>query len=147
VRTFEHGEANTLMSRTDPEVSRDERYNGVLAFNPDDDSVRSLATLADGPLAWGGPYGRKVLFYSSPLLTSATVAAAAQTRLRGLQGRTRKITAEIAPDPSIEPGDHVRITWPTSYGSRTSTSELALVRRVEHPIGIGTSSLELRGVG
>jgi hypothetical protein len=149
VREFVHGQRNTMLSRTEPELTRDERYNAVVAFNPHDDTVRALARIEDpaSPVRWGGPFGRKVLFYSSPLLTAATVQAAAATRLDGLRGRIRKIDADIGPDPSLEPGDHVRIVWPPSHRGAAAVQEVAQVRRVEHPIGPGAARLELRGTG
>jgi uncharacterized protein DUF5047 len=149
VREFIHGDRGVMLSGTAPEFSREERYNGVVAWNPDDPTVRALATISDplNPVRWGGPFGRKVLYYSSPLLTSGTVLQAAQTRLDGLQGRIRKIDASVLPDQSIEPGDHVRIVWPPNYGTFESMDELAMVRKVVHPLGPGATTLELRGTG
>lgn len=148
VRKFIYGASNTMLSTTDAEVTREERFNGVFAYHTEDPDVYHLATLDTGPLAWGGPFGRKVLYYASPLLTADTVADAATTRLEGLKGRSRKITAAIAPDPSLQPGDHVQIQWPPSYRDRRAPGlvELAQIRKVVHPIGPGQTQLEMRGV-
>jgi hypothetical protein len=148
-RTFIHGEANTLLSRNEPELTREERYNAVVAFNPDDNGVRAVATVDDpaSPVAWGGPFGRKPLFFSSPLLTAATVQQAAATRLDGLRGRVRKVEADIGPDPALEPGDHVLIRWPATHRTRGQVEEVAQIRRVEHPIGPGVTKMQLRGTG
>ena len=149
VRVLEHGDQGVVLSGSAPELSREERYNAVLATNPDDESVRSLATVTDAadPVRWGGPFGRKVLYYSSPLLTAATVAQAAQTRLNGLKGRTRKIDAAILPDPALEPGDHVQVQWPPMYGTKSKVQEMAVIRKTVHPLGPGSTALELRGTG
>lgn len=147
VRSYVYGEDNTMLDRSEPELTREERYNAVVSFNPEDDTVRALATVDDpaSPVRWGGPFGNKVLFHSSPLLTAATVAQDAATRLANLKGRVRQITAEIAPDYSLEPGDHVLIRWPRNYRAKAQIEEVAMVRRVEHTIGPGTTKLELRG--
>lgn len=148
VRSYVYGEENTMLDRSEPEIARDERYNGVFAFNPNDDAVRFLATVDDpaSPVWWDGPFGRRLLHYSSTTLTADTVQQAARDELARLQGRTRQITAEVAPDPSLEPGDHVLIRWPANVRSRTQVEEVAMIRRVEHPIGPGATKLELRGV-
>lgn len=146
VREFVHGASSTMLSRQDGEVTRDERYNAVVAVNPDDPTVRAVATITDptSPVVWGGPFGRKPLFHSSPLLTAATVQQAAATRLGNLRGRVRRIDAHISPDPALEPGDLVRIVWPPSPG-RPTVTEIAQIRAVEHPIGGGVTKLQLRG--
>lgn len=148
-RTYLHGDGNTLLARHEAELTREERYNAVVASNPDDNAVRAVATVDDpaSPVRWGGPFGRKPLFFSSPLLTAATVQQAASTRLGGLRGRVRKVEADIGPDPALEPGDHVLIRWPTSHRARGPVQELVQVRRVEHPIGPGITKLQLRGTG
>lgn len=148
VREFIAGPGGTLLASSAPELTRDERYNAVVATNPEDDTVRAVALVDDpeSPVRWGGPFGRKVLYLSSPLLSAATVQQAAQTRLDGLRGRVRLIDAETAPDPSVEPGDWVLVRWPEAYRGRR-VEEVVQVRRAEHPIGIGRSRLELRGTG
>lgn len=149
VRSYLHGEGNTLLSRNEPALTREERYNAVVATNPDDDTVRAVAKVDDpaSPVRWGGPFGRKALYFSSPLLTAATVQQAAASRLDNLRGRVRKIEADIGPDPALEPGDHVLIRWPSPHRTSRPVEEIAQVRRVEHPIGPGVTRLQLRGTG
>lgn len=148
VRAYIYGDTNTLLDRSEPELTRDDRYNGVLAINPNDDTVRYLATVDDpgSPVRWDGPFGRRLQRLSNTAFDAGTVEKAARDELARLQGRVRRITAEVAPDPSLEPGDHVLIRWPRNYRARAQVEEVAMVRRVEHPIGPGVSKLELQGV-
>lgn len=149
VRSFIHGEGGALLEGSSPELSREERYNAVVAYNEGNPDVRAVATVDDpaSPVRWGGPFGRKVMFYSNPVLTAGIAAASAQARLDELAGRMRQITAQVPPDPSLEPGDHVLIRWPRHYGAKAQIEELAMIRKVEHPLGLGTTRLELRGTG
>jgi hypothetical protein len=151
LRTFKYGAEGAVLAGSIPELVREARYNGVIAYNPDDQSVRHLATIddPDSPVRWGGPYGRRVAYYASPLLTAETVQQAAQTRLSTINGRMRAVEVSVLPDPSLEPGDHVAIWWPAPYRDPLGVpwQDRLLVRKVEHPLGPGATKLELRGTG
>lgn len=146
VRTVDAGAQGVMLTGSRPDLDRAERYNGVVASNPDDPTVWALATLDEGPERWDGPFGHKVLYFSSPLLTAATVVQAAQTRLTNLGGRSRVIEASMVPDPSIQVGDHVKLVWPARPDTPTTIpTETAIVRKIELPIGLGEAKLECRG--
>jgi hypothetical protein len=140
VRTIDAGEDGVLLTGSQPALERAERFNGVHASNPDDPAIAYTATLASGPARWGGPFGRKVMYFSSPLLAAGTVRQAAETRLATLQGRSRVIGATMLPDPGIEAGDHVLVKWPAD-----GREDLAMVRAVTIPLGPAEQTLDLRG--
>lgn len=141
VWTVDAGAGGVLLpGQARPEVTRD-RWNAVVASNPDDPEVRAVATLDDpsSPVRWDGPYGRRPYFFTSPLLTPATAATAAATRLASLQGSSRRIEARIVPCPALEPGDTVAVVWPG--GMR----ETCRVVSVEIPLAGGPMRLGLLG--
>lgn len=147
VRHYQDGAAGTLLAGSRPDLTREGRYNAVVASNPDDPAVWAVAETTEGPMAVDGPFGRRAMFYASPLLATVEQAQqAAATRLSNLAGRLRTITADILPDPAVQPGDHVTITWPPAPGSGLRPTETAMVTKATHPLGPGRSVLELRSV-
>lgn len=93
-------------------------YNAVVVTGAelaDGTAIRAVATLNDGPGRFGGPYGRKPYFFSSPLITSQSSAqAAANTRLANLvAGQTMKIPVNCAWNPALECGDTVTVVAPS----------------------------------
>lgn len=104
-------------------MSSDKVNNGVLARgeNTSDNvaPVRSLVTDNDtsSPTYWGGPYGRRPAFYSSPTLTTTSACTAAATLLLA-QAKAPNASGDISslPNPALEAGDVLRVTHPD--GSR-----------------------------
>ncbi|MFF9175988.1 DUF5047 domain-containing protein [Streptomyces sp. NPDC014793] len=100
-------------------MASDSVYNGVLARgeNTADNvpPVSFLATDSDAtsPTYWGGPFGRRPMFYSSSTLTTVNACAAA-ANLKLAAARAPNATGDISslPNPAIEPGDVVRVTHP-----------------------------------
>jgi hypothetical protein len=98
-------------------------YNGVLARgeNTADDvpPVSYLATDNDpgSPTYWGGPFGRRPLFYTSSTLTSTAACQAAAT-LKLAEAKAPNSSGDISslPNPALEPGDVLRVVHPD--GSR-----------------------------
>ena len=94
-------------------------FNGVLARgeNTADNvaPVRSLVTDSDtsSPTYWGGPFGRRPRFYSSPTLTTTGACTAAATLLLA-QAKAPNASGDISslPNPALEAGDVLRITHP-----------------------------------
>lgn len=91
--------------------SRADVYNGVVARGEqtgDQAPVQAIAidSMPGSVTRWGGPFGRKPLFYASPMLTTtAQCQAAAQTRLDTiLAGRDRLIDIETVPDVTLLTG-------------------------------------------
>lgn len=133
-----------LLDGAKPLVDRDDRWNGVVALNPDDPQVWALATVDDpaSPIRWGGPFGRRPYFMASPLLTADTAAQAAATRLANLQGSSRKVELRCIPNPALQPGDIVTVTWPNR------STETGMIRRLVLPLaGAGDMTLVLQGGG
>ncbi|MER5584126.1 DUF5047 domain-containing protein [Streptomyces asoensis] len=104
-------------------MSSDQVFNGVLARgeNASDNvpPVRSLVTDNDtsSPTYWGGPFGRRPKFYSSPTLTTTSACTAAATLLLA-QSKAPNASGDISslPNPALEAGDVLRVTHPD--GSR-----------------------------
>lgn len=100
-------------------MSSDNVYNGVLASgeNTADNTppVSYLATDTDpgSPTYWGGPFGRRPMFYSSSTLTTVTACAAA-ANLKLAAARAPNATGNFSslPNPALEPGDVIRVTHP-----------------------------------
>lgn len=93
-------------------------YNCVVATGATEGDklpVRAVATLDEGPSRFGGPLGRIVYYYSSPLITTqADATAAAQTRLANLvRGRTLEVPVTCAWNPALEVGDTVLLVLPS----------------------------------
>jgi hypothetical protein len=115
-----------LIVTTDREIveqstgyTRDQVYNAVVARGEqttDTAPVQAIAYDTDpaSPTRWDGPFGRRPVFYSSPLLTTvAQCQAAALSQLQGLlRGRDRLVTIMAIPNPALEPGDVVTARTP-----------------------------------
>ncbi|CUW31794.1 DUF5047 domain-containing protein [Streptomyces reticuli] len=100
-------------------MSSDGVYNGVLARgeNTADNAppVSYLATDSDpnSPTYWGGPFGRRPLFYSSSTLTTVNAcAAAANLKLAAAKAPNASGDFSSLPNPALEPGDVIRVTHP-----------------------------------
>ena len=97
-------------------MSSDGVYNGVLARgeNTADNAppVSSLATDSDpsSPTYWGGPFGRRPMFYSSSTLTTTTACAAA-ANLKLAAAKAPNATGDFSslPNPALAPGDVIRV--------------------------------------
>ncbi|WP_329215302.1 DUF5047 domain-containing protein [Streptomyces sp. NBC_01485] len=97
--------------------------NGILARgeNTADNvaPVRALVTDDDtsSPTYWGGPFGRRPRFYSSPTLITTGACTAAGTLLLA-QAKAPNASGDISslPNPALEAGDVLRVTHPD--GSR-----------------------------
>ncbi|MFF8100193.1 DUF5047 domain-containing protein [Streptomyces sp. NPDC016640] len=94
-------------------------HNGVLARGENTtEGVAPVSYLAvdtdpDSPTHWGGPFGRRPLFYSSStLITASACQAAAQLKLA--EARAPNASGDISslPNPALEPGDVLRIVHP-----------------------------------
>ncbi|MCX5522580.1 DUF5047 domain-containing protein [Streptomyces bobili] len=104
-------------------MTSDQVYNGVLARGENTAEavapVSYLATDTDtsSPTYWGGPFGRRPMFYSSPTLTTLGACTAAAT-LKLAQAKAPNASGDISslPNPALEPGDVLRIVHPD--GSR-----------------------------
>jgi len=104
-------------------MTSDQVFNGVLARGENTaDGVAPVSYLAtdsdtSSPTYWGGPFGRRPMFYSSPTLTTLGACTSAAT-LKLAQAKAPNASGDISslPNPALEPGDVLRIVHPD--GSR-----------------------------
>lgn len=112
--TLTDGEGGTVVSayRTD---TRDGAYNRVVARGQEttDSGLPAFQHVADmetGPMRVRGPYGVVTRFFSSPLITSRSAAAAsARTMLADAVRPARTVPVILAPDPRWELDDAVEV--------------------------------------
>jgi len=103
-------------------MSLDGVYNGVLARgeNAEAGTVASalvVDTDPGSPTYWSGPFGHRPYFYtSSALTTSGQCTAAATLKLRAMQAPNASADISTLPNPALEPGDVIRVSYPN--GSR-----------------------------
>ncbi|MFJ9740807.1 DUF5047 domain-containing protein [Streptomyces sp. NPDC101166] len=96
-------------------------HNGVLARGENTaDNVAPVSALVtdsdpNSPTYWGGPYGRRPRFYSSPTLITTNACTAAATLLLA-QAKAPNASGDISslPNPALEPGDILRLIHPDS---------------------------------
>ena len=97
-------------------MSSDTVNNGVLVRgeNTADNTppVSYLATDNDpnSPTYWGGPFGRRPMFFSSSTLTTVNAcAAAANLKLAAAKAPNASGDLSSLPNPALEPGDILRV--------------------------------------
>lgn len=107
--------AEGLVEAVDPaEWSDSGIYNQVVVRSHDNEQVSVLAAaqVLDGPLRFGGPFGRRPYFYSSEFITTEEQAqdyADAQLpKVSTLPAQNYSI--QCAPDPRLEVGDVIEFT-------------------------------------
>ncbi|WP_327308007.1 DUF5047 domain-containing protein [Streptomyces sp. NBC_01298] len=91
-------------------------YNCVVATGDASDGsvpvgpVIAQDTVATSPTRVGGPFGRRVRHYSSPLLrTSGQASGAARSLLANSLGLSKGLSFTAVPNPALEPGDVVLV--------------------------------------
>ncbi|MFE9886883.1 DUF5047 domain-containing protein [Streptomyces scopuliridis] len=126
--------------------SRDGMYNVVVASgeNTEDNVAPVSATSMDddptSPTYWAGPFGRVPRFYSSSLLvTPSQCAAAAAKLLRDAVKPAATVSVEAAPNPCLEPGDVIRVTY--GNGDR----ELHQIQSLTLDLGLSSTTMETIG--
>lgn len=100
------------------DTSREGTYNGVVASGESAGQfLPYTATVTDddpaSPTLWGGTFGRKPYFYTSPLITTAQQAIdAATAQLNLVRGLSRQLALSSVPNPALEAGDVIRVLFP-----------------------------------
>jgi hypothetical protein len=108
------GRGGNLLQITDTQ-SREGVYNRFIASGQRSDGTDpaiGIATDTDpaSPTYWGGPFGKKSRFYSSPLLTTnAQAVAAAAAQLERSRGAAASISFHLTPNPALASGDVVSV--------------------------------------
>ncbi|WP_234315013.1 DUF5047 domain-containing protein [Streptomyces sp. NRRL F-5135] len=143
--TVDAGAGGVLIS-ANRAYTRDGIYNVVVASgeNTEDNVVAVSATAQDddptSPTYWAGPFGRVPRFYSSSLLvTSGQCVAAASKLLRDAVKPAATVSIEAAPNPCLEPGDVIRVTY--GNGDR----ELHQIQSFSIDLGLSSTTLETIG--
>jgi hypothetical protein len=126
--------------------SRDGMYNVVVASgeNSEDNAPLVTATAFDtdptSPTYVGGPFGRVPKFYSSATLINTSLAqGAANKLLRDALKPNATVTLTSLPNPCLEPGDVLRVTY--EDGRR----ELQQVQ--SFTISLGLDSITIQTIG
>lgn len=119
-------------------MSLDGVYNGCLTRgeNTEADIAPVSALVVDddptSPTYWGGPFGRRPMFYSSATLTTVNAATgAAILKLRAAKAPNASADITSLPNPALEPGDVVRVAYPDG------TRELHQVQGFSVPLDPG----------
>ncbi|GAA3877728.1 hypothetical protein GCM10022243_48080 [Saccharothrix violaceirubra] len=129
------GRGGILVERTD-DLTRERVYNRVVATGERTDGtppVRAVVSDTDttSPTYYGGDFGKKPYFYTSPLLTSTGMATTAATtilaRARGMQA---SVTLDAIVNPALDAGDVIRVV----DEGRTTTH---IVDKLTVPLGVG----------
>lgn len=115
------GETGVLI-KADLELTRERVFNAVIAVGERSDGTPPVWAKVvdddpDSPTRYGGPFGRKPRFYSSPLLTTTgQCTAAAAALLARVKGYAATVKIQTVPNPALEPGDVIEVRMPD--GSR-----------------------------
>lgn len=119
-------------------MSLDGVYNGVLARGENPETgvapVSDLVVDDDpgSPTYWDGPLGHRPLFYTSATLTTTGQCTAAATlKLRAAKAPNASADISALPNPALEPGDVLRVTYPDG------TKELHQVASFTVPLEVG----------
>ncbi len=139
------GRGGILVERQD-ELTRERVYNRVVATGERTDGtppVRAVVSDTDptSPTYYGGTFGRKPYFYTSPLLTSTGMATtAATTILARARGTQASVTLDAIVHPGLDSGDVIRVV----DEGRTTTH---IVDKVTVPLGVdGTQRITTRSI-
>jgi len=112
---FATGDEGVIASLLPAELSDDDIYNQVVVRSWDDSQGTILATaeLTDGPLRYGGPFGRVPYFASSQYVTTAGQAQDYANELLPQVSAepALQLSLEVLPDPRREVGDVVPFEW------------------------------------
>lgn len=121
VWVIDSGETGVLI-KADLELTREQVYNAVIATGERSDGTTPVwAKVTDddpaSPTRYGGPFGRRPRYYTSPLLTTTgQCQAAAAALLARVKGYAATVQVQAIPNPGLEPGDVVEVRLPD--GSR-----------------------------
>jgi hypothetical protein len=148
VLTIKVGEGGTLVDGSE-ELTRQKTYNRVIAEGVRSDGtppVRDVVSDDDttSPTYYGGPFGKRPRFYSSPLLVSTgdctTTAAALLARAKGMQST---ITLKSIPHPGLDAGDLIQANLPDGRRQLHIVDSFNIPLKVGPVQDISSRSLEL----
>lgn len=111
-------EAPAIMVSFNKQYSRNSVYNAVVASASDTANTVNYQGIAydndpTSPTRWGGPFGKKPRFYSSPFLKSDAECVSAATNILNQSNRLKSsIDFSFVPNPLVEVGDVVEVEYP-----------------------------------
>lgn len=138
------GRAGILVAKRDRQ-SREPVYNRVIATGERTDGTPPVRAAVsdidpDSPTVYGGPFGRKPRFYSSPLLTTTEQCTTAATAiLERARGAGAAVTLDAIVNPALDAGDVIRV----SDEGRVQTH---IGDRIEIPLGLQPQSISTRSL-
>lgn len=147
--TISSGQRGILVSKRE-KLTRERVYNRVIATGERTDGtapVRSAVsdTDPDSPTFYGGTFGKKPRFYSSPLLTTIDQCTATATAmLQRAKGIQASVELQAICNPTLEAGDVITVV-------DEGRSQSHIIDRVTIPLRVGnaqsisTRSLDLEG--
>jgi hypothetical protein len=148
VWTVTTGAADSNLLSMKEVLTRAGVYNRVVASGQRSDGAPPVYAAASdtdpaSPTLYGGPFGRKPRFYSSPLLTTTDqCAVAAAALLNRVRGTGVQIQLEQLVNPALDPGDVITLV-------QDGVSTTHIVDQVSIPLAadgvqtLGTRSVEL----
>ena len=148
VLVIKTGDDGTLVDG-DEELTRERTYNRVIVEGVRSDGtppVRDVVSDTDtsSPTYYGGPFGRRPRYYSSPLLTTVgqctTTGESLLARAKGMQS---SITLETVPHPGLEAGDLIRAELPDGRRQLHIVDSFNIPLRVGPVQKISSRSVEL----
>jgi len=127
-------------------ISRADVYNAVGAFGDQQDGsppVQGFAFVTSGPLAWGGPFGKKPRFFSSQFITTSGQAQkAAQAILVRSTGFNRTVNPTSIVNPALDAGDTLQIILPDDTEYWHVVKSLTIPLRAADTLPIVTRELD-----
>ena len=132
-------------------ISRDEVYNAVVATGEQSDNspaVTGYAFVMGGPLAWGGPFGKKPRFFTSQFLTTMDQATkAAQSILVRSTGFSRTINPVSIVNPALDVGDTIEIALPDGRNYYHVIRSMVMPLQAEDTLSIVTREVDENVIG
>jgi len=127
-------------------VSRTDVFNAVAAFGEQQDGtppVQGYAFVLSGPLTWGGPFGKKPRFFTSPFLaTSEQAQKAAKSVLVRSTGFNRSVQPTTIVNPALDAGDTLQIQLPDGNVYWHVLRSMTIPLRASEPLPVVTRELD-----
>ncbi|HEY3481030.1 MAG TPA: DUF5047 domain-containing protein [Streptomyces sp.] len=142
------GGGDGVLVKLQERATRERVYNKVIAFGQPQSGTVYTGTAVDNdtasPTYYGGPFGKKPRFYSSPLLTSQAAAdEAAATLLARFKGLQAAITLETLVNPALEGGDVIKVILPDGRSQTHLVDSFTLPLQVDSAMRITSRTLDL----
>lgn len=142
-----------VLIKAERELTREGVYNAVIATGSRTDGTPPVyAKVTDddpaSPTRYGGTFGRKPRYYSSPLLLTTDQAVSAATALLArAKGYVATVTVEAVPNPALEPGDVIEVRLPDGSRQRHIVDKVPLGFSADSSQSLTTRSVDLPAEG